>query len=265
MRSHWIKKNLGRAVALVLLAVVAVTVWLIPGTTLGRYLTEQSQGLMFTVSPGQQLYLLSDRSEDAQLLTTLTHWTRNEQAAEAEQQPESTQTEPAPEAPTETNDESTESEPSVAAETPAAEPAAATAGQSICFCVSNADLNGQNYTDKDISFRVRVFVPDTVDPAVDETTATNPGKLNIGLCLSYDGTVYTAPIKATPTYLSARSARCILDGGMHYWAYTFCIVGQEQAFTLPGGAASDLYIKITLDDETIDAKSFVLQVEEVRK
>ena len=52
---------------------------------------------------------------------------------------------------------------------------------------------------------------------------------------------------------------------MHYWAYTFCIVGQEQAFTLPGGAASDLYIKITLDDETIDAKSFVLQVEEVRK
>lgn len=263
MRSHWIKKNLGRAVALILLAVVAVTVWLIPGTTLGRYLTEQSQGLMFTVRPGQQLYLLSDRSEDAQLLTTLTHWTKNEQAAEAEQEGESAQ--PAPEAPAGTDGENTESEPSVAEVTPAAEPAAAAAGQSIRFCVSNADLNRQNYTDKDISFRIRVFVPDTVDPAVDEATVANLGKLNIGLCISYDGVVYTAPIKATPTYLSARSARCILDGGTHYWAYTFCMVGQEQSFTLPGGVASDLYIKITLDDETIDAKSFVLQVEEVRK
>jgi hypothetical protein len=140
--------------------------------------------------------------------------------------------------------------------------AAATPGQCVRFCVSNADVEGSGYTDKDISFRVRVFVPDNLQLNSGGQQIT-PGKLNLGLCIGYDGALYTAPIKGTPTFLSTLTYRCIKNG-TPYWVYTFCVAGREQHFTLQGGQVSDLYVKITLDDPSIDATSFVLQVDEVR-
>ena len=205
---------------------------------MGRYLTKSEQGVLFYVAPSAKLYLLSDRSETGKLLTTLDRWVDEPSGAAA------------------SGKEGASGQSATPLPDGAASAASQTGGKSISFCVSNADLGGNGYTDENISFRVRLLVPDN------GTTTVNHGKLNVGLCLGYDGSLYTAPIKATPTYLSMMTARCINDQ-TPYWSYTFCVGEFEQFFTLQGGQVSNLYIKITLDDKTIDTTGFLLQVEEL--
>ena len=239
MNIRW-KVQAGKRTGILLALLLIVSAVLqIPGVTMGRYLTKSEQAVLFYVAPASRLYLLSDRSETGKPLTKLDCWVDAQSGSAAP-----------------SGNQGTAGQTAATSPEGAANAATQTGGKSISFCVSNADLGGNGYTDEDISFRIRLLVPD------DGKSTVNRGKLNVGLCLGYDGSLYTAPIKATPTYLSMMTARCINDQ-TPYWSYTFCVGEFEQFFTLQGGQVSNLYIKITLDDKTIDTTGFLLQVEEL--
>lgn len=143
--------------------------------------------------------------------------------------------------------------------------------QTLQFTVSNTDEVTGTPADRDLMFRIRLYVPERASEDEGTNESDDTGKLNFKLTAESDGNIQE--LLSDVDYLSARTplyrAKSQADGQSGAgWIYSFYDSGGERIWTLDGGSPAEMKVTLTLlqpEEEkiTVSTEGFGLYVDRV--
>ncbi len=135
--------------------------------------------------------------------------------------------------------------------------------QYTSVCVTNSDLLGKNLSEKDITFRIRVFIPDT-EQNQNESAETAQADINYdALAFTLQSAQDTKLHLSRSDYMSEQTPYSV--NNQNGWIYSFHGAdGEELQYTLKGNEVSDIVFDIAVRNTTIDCSRFVIYVYRIK-
>ncbi len=134
--------------------------------------------------------------------------------------------------------------------------------QYTTICVSNSDLLGETVPEKDITFRIRVFIPDedNQNPSTETQQENfNYDALAFTLQSTEDGLLHLSQ----SDYMSERAPYSV--NNQNGWIYSFYNAsGEELQYTLKGNKVRDIQFDLAVRNTTIDCTRFVIYVYRIK-
>ena len=139
--------------------------------------------------------------------------------------------------------------------------------QYLTFTVSNQSVESESFPTSDMSFRIRIFVPESLYGDEDGTDGVSIGNLTMTLQADDSSVIYYS--KAD--YLSTQTP-LYTENGENGWFFSFFATfesedGQtfeeEASYLLNGGQISDLSLTLTVQDTNIDCSGFRILVDRI--
>lgn len=139
--------------------------------------------------------------------------------------------------------------------------------QYLTLTVSNQSVESESFPNSDMSFRIRIFVPESLYGDEDGTDGVSIGNLTMTLQADDSSVIYYS--KAD--YLSTQTP-LYTKNGENGWFFSFFATfesedGQtfeeEASYLLNGGQISDVSLTLTVQDTNIDCSGFRILVDRI--